>query len=337
MGENIFEGITAFFDELFGIKQSPQGPLTVTIKPSSTQSAPLNIKQNQTYIFTANVSNGSGNYDYYWYLNNNLVKRNSPPNDVNYIFEDINGPGNYTVQCDVTDNKTGNTATSNITYITVHAITSKMIVTVSPSGSVTIPYGQSQTFTAGVSGSIGPYTYQWVYNGNNIGPNSSNNSITLSNSGNYTGNGNLYVIVTDSNGNTANSNSVAVSMPAQSTNNSSTLSVAIMPASTQSTPIRINQNQSLIFTTKVYNGSGNYMYQWYLNGNLINNTNNYYTFNGSNGTGNYTLQCDITDNSTNKTASSNIVYITVYYESGGGGGTGGPKRAYLKRHRRNQA
>lgn len=198
--------------------------LSVSISPSGasqpgTESNPVIINTDETQLITVDVSNGSGSYDFYWYVNNKL--KYNPNNQGYWTFDGSNGAGNYTIQCDIKDTNTGNTASSNIIYITVQTVSSSnMTASITPSGTTTIYKGHSETFTATASGGTSPYTYQWYLNGNQSSD--TGNTLTLSNPGYRTESYSLYVIVSDSAGHSIKSNVVTVDMPGGSTSNTTT-------------------------------------------------------------------------------------------------------------------
>ena len=198
--------------------------LSVSISPSGasqsgTESNPVIINTDESQLITVDVSNGSGSYDFYWYVNNKL--KYNPNNQGYWTFDGSNGAGNYTIQCDIKDTKTGNTASSNIIYITVQTVSSSnMTASITPSGTTTIYKNHSATFTATASGGTSPYKYQWYLNGNQSS--NTGDTLTLSNPGYRTESYSLYVIVSDSAGHSIKSNTVTVDMPGGSTSNTTT-------------------------------------------------------------------------------------------------------------------
>ena len=123
-------------------------------------------------------------------------------------------------------------------------------VTISPA-SATIYLGQSVNFTSAASGGTPPYTCQWYLNGSPAsGATSSSWTFTPAAAGTY----NVYLKITDANGNTAQSGTaqVTVLLP---------LSVSISPLDSSILP-----GQTVTFTSTVSGGTPPYGYRWYLDG-----------------------------------------------------------------------
>jgi len=131
---------------------------------------------------------------------------------------------------------------------------SNPVVSISPT-SVTMMVGQSQLFTAAISGGAPPFTYQWYLNGSAVpGSNSATWNFTPTEPGHY----NVYVIATDINNFATQSNVVNdIIVYTQ-------LSVTISPTS-----IKMTTGESQQFTSAVTGGATPYTYQWYLNASQV--------------------------------------------------------------------
>jgi len=162
-----------------------------------------------------------------------------------------------------------------------------------PSASLLI--GQQITFTSTVSGGQSPYSYQWYLNDSAV---SGSVNTTWTFTPLTTGTYKVYLMVTDSLGNTAKSNeaTVVVAPP---------LSVSISPMSAS-----ILVGQSVTFTSTVSGGYTPYSYQWYLNGNPVSGaTSETWTFTPT-ASGIYYVHLKVTDDKGN-TAQSETARITV--------------------------
>jgi hypothetical protein len=256
---------------------------SVTVSPSSVT---LDFGQSQT--FTSSVSGGTSPYSYQWYLNGVAVSGATS----SYWTFTPSSTGSYSIYVEVTDS-VGVTATSNTATVTVKAALS---VTVSPS-SVTLDFGQSQTFTSSVSGGTSPYSYQWYLNGVAVsGATGASWTFTPSSTGSYT----VYVKVTDSACKQATSNTATVTVKAA-------LSVTVSPSS-----VTLDVGQSQTFTSSVSGGTSPYSYQWYLNGVAVSGaTGASWTFTPSS-SGTYTVYVEVTDSATSPAnAKSNVASVTV--------------------------
>ena len=185
---------------LINVTQS-EGTLSVSItySPTSPQTAPATI------TFAANASGGQPPYSYYWDFGDGDTATTNP------ATETFQNAGTYTVKVTVMDSL-GNSADSSV-QITVEAPQTPISVslTASPtSGNAPL----SVTFNAYASGGSGSYLYNFVYT-DNMGVQESTGwqsssvfSYTYNNAGKYS----AYVEVKDSNGNTATSNTVQITV-----------------------------------------------------------------------------------------------------------------------------
>ncbi len=161
-----------------------------------------------------------------------------------------------------------------------------------------IDVGQSQEFASIAGGGRPPYTYRWYRNGTAVsGATGANWNFTPTQSGHY----NIYVRVTDSLNNQANSNVVSniivYSQP----------SVSISPTSAN-----ITAGGSKQFNSAVTGGLAPYTYQWYYaNGNAISGATTPTLVYKANFTGTYSIYLNVTD-SLNYRSQSNTAIINVY-------------------------
>jgi len=172
-----------------------------------------------------------------------------------------------------------------------------LTVSISPS-SVVMDLGQSVAFTSTVSGGTPPYiAYQWYLNGNPVsGATSPAWTFTPSSTGLYT----VYLVVTDSLGQNAQSNTAQVTV-------NPTLQVSVSPSLVQ-----MDLGQSKTFTATVSGGTTPYTYKWYLNDVLVlGATGSTWTFTPTS-TGSYTVYVNVTDSATIPvTKKSNVASVTV--------------------------
>lgn len=166
-------------------------------------------------------------------------------------------------------------------------------VSVSP-GSESIQTGQSVNFNAYTSGGSGGYTYTWYQDGAIVQEGTlSSYSATFSTSGTYS----VYVYVSDSDGNHAQSStdSIKVENPQ--------LSVSIQPGSET-----ISAGNSVTFTSSISGGSGTYSYTWNIDGSPVGSSSQLtHTFSSQ---GTYSISLTVED-STGSSAMSTVSTITV--------------------------
>ncbi len=258
-------------------------PCTVSIAPTS-----VIMDVGQSTLFTSNVTGGTLPYTYQWCFSNGTVAAGA--NSSSWTFTPTSS-GPYSIYLNVTD-AVNMTAKSNIAAITVHPALS---TTISPTSTV-LDIGQSQLFTANVTGGTLPYTYQWFQNDTAIsGANNASWTFTPSSTGFY----NFHVNVTDGASFTAKSNTaqVTVNLP---------LTISISPSS-----VVMDVGQFRFFNTTTLGGTSPFTYQWYYeNGTAIPGaTSPNWTFTPSSPEA-FSIYANVTDTAS-FTSRSNIATITV--------------------------
>ncbi|PYB68153.1 hypothetical protein DMB44_05380 [Thermoplasma sp. Kam2015] len=255
----------------------------------SDPSVSITSSQNPTDIgnsvtFTASPSGGSGSYTYQWYLNGAAV---SGATSSTYTTS-FSSSGSDSVYVIIKDS-VGNSATSNTIDETVNPDPS---VSITSSQNPT-DIGNSVTFTASPSGGTGSYTYQWYWsNGTAIsGATSQSYTTSFSSSGTY----GVYVIIKDSVGNSATSNTIT-----ETVNTDPSVSI-----SSSQNPTDIGN--SVTFTASASGGTGSYSYQWYWsNGTAISGATSYQYTTSFTSSGTYGIYVVVKDANGNTAQSSTL-------------------------------
>ena len=224
---------------------------TITETVYSDPSVSVSSSQNPTDVgnsvtFTASPSGGSGSYSYQWYRNGNAVS-GATSSTYTTSFSSSGSDSIYVIIHD----SVGNSAQSSTITETVYSDPS---VSVSSSQNPT-DVGNSVTFTASPSGGSENYSFQWYYgNGTAI---SGAISSTYKTSYSSSGTKEIYVIIHDSVGNSAQSSTFD-----ETVNSDPSVSIT---SSQNPTDV----GNSVTFTASPSGGSGDYSYQWYRNGNAV--------------------------------------------------------------------
>jgi hypothetical protein len=255
----------------------------LTIVPYITtepQSRTVNRGSNVTFTV---VAAGSGTLSYQWRFNGvNLGNATSSSFTTNNV--QVASAGNYSV---VVSNLGGSVTSSNALLTIVPYITTEP-------QSRTVNRGSNVTFTVVAAGS-GTLSYQWRFNGVNLGNATSSsfttNNVQVASAGNYS------VVVSNLGGSVTSSNAL----------------LTIVPYITTEPQSRIVNRGSNVTFTVVAAGSGTLSYQWRFNGGSIANatsasftTNNVQVASG----GNYSV---VVSNSGGSVTSSNALLTIVPY------------------------
>ncbi len=171
-------------------------PTNVTINPSQVK---MYLGQSQTFIST--VSGGTPTYSYQWCLNESAQADGI---NQNWTFTPTTA-GHYKIYLNVTDALNIKVQSNIVTDITVYL---ELTASINPTF-VNMTVGMQQTFNSTVSGGAQPYIYQWYLNGNPVlNANSRSWTFTPTTPENFT----IYLTVTDSNTQHAQSNNATVRM-----------------------------------------------------------------------------------------------------------------------------
>lgn len=234
---------------------SSTATLTVDTAPSvSTQPASNTIESGQSATLTSTVAHGTGTFSWQWY--NGGVAVSGATGTGTTASYSANAAGSYNVI--FTD--TGSTVTPYLTVgssqatVTVNGAPS--ITSISPSTSVSIDVGQSETVSVLATGGTPPLTYAWTVASGDSCPgfsSSTSNSFTYTPTG-TTSNCAFTVSVSDSvNGGPATANTAVINVAA-------TLATPATPSpSSQS----VDKGQTAtIAGTAPTTGTAPYTYQW---------------------------------------------------------------------------
>ena len=277
---------------------------SIVISPS----LPEIMDVGQVLNVTSSAGNGTGQYDYVWYLNASLTNITTPY----YVFSP-RGIGNYIIHVNVTDVGTTPGATPQITVassILKIRVYASIAVSVGPSSAV-MDLNQSLQFNARISGGTGSYSYGWMIDGV-WQPHYS---------------GSLKLIFTPANAGTYNitfvGNDSGVSQNALPLYDQKISSVTVTVnrdpnvAITPSSSVTMDVGQYLNITSLVTYGTGPFAFSWYLDGRAVSVTTDYYNFTPSSPE-NVTIYVLVTDTGTTPgavpeiTAMSSVLSVTVY-------------------------
>ena len=213
---------------------------TITQTVNSDPTASISSSQNptdtgNTISFNASVSDGTPKYSFSWSVDGNTYKTK----DINVSFSST---GTYAVDLTVTD-AAGYSVTKS------YSETVNSDPTVSTSSNVSsADTGYPIEFSSSPSGGVGPYSYSWVINGNQVST-SQDFSHVFNSAGSYT----ATVTVTDSVGKTYSA------------------SVTVDVNSNPSVSVTSSQNptdvgNSVRFSSTLSGGTGTDTYVWTING-----------------------------------------------------------------------
>ncbi len=213
---------------------------TVTVNVNSDPSVSIASSQNptdtgNTVEFSSSVSGGTPGYTYSWTINGNTYSTQ----DVNISFS---SSGTYVADLTVTD-------AAGYSVSQSYSETVNSDPTVSASSNVSsADIGYPIEFSSSPSGGVGPYTYSWVINGNQVST-SQDFSYSFSSPGSYT----ATISVTDSVGKTYSA--------------SATVTINSNPSvSITSSQNPTDVGNSVNFKSSVSGGTGSDTYVWTING-----------------------------------------------------------------------
>ena len=225
------------------------GGLTMSTQPQGTT-----LDLDDDYTLSVAVTGGSGNYDYAWYKDGNLIDQPSSPT---YAIVNATGDdtGDYTCYVTDIDNPTMSIL-SNIATVVVRL--GGLSVTGQPEGG-TFFVGENIQLQVAVSGGSGNYSYDWTLENTSLGaPDSPTlvlNGLTVDDTGNYR------CRISDDN------------QPGVSIISDNAL-VTVIDAS----PLTIEQQPQAGFVytgepvtigLQVFGGSGSYTFEWTRNGDPV--------------------------------------------------------------------
>lgn len=262
---------------------------TLLISPvASFTYSPDQPKLNQEIAFDASSSQDSDGSitSYTWAFGDGATATGLT---VSHAF---NSAQTYSVNLNVTDaDKLSNSITKNVTV----APTSLGVLVEPKNQLVTV--GLNAVLTASPSGGTPTYSYQW-YDGTEPISEQTQNSLAISKTtaGTY-----LFTCkVSDSKGQTANSNAATIVFADH-------LTAIASPLYTQ-----CSLNQPASFNVTAAGGSQPYTYQWYEEGAAISGKNGFKLEISKSATGNYTFYCKVNDHQ-GTTVDSNKVILNVFF------------------------
>jgi peptidoglycan/xylan/chitin deacetylase (PgdA/CDA1 family) len=261
------------------------GPsLSASISPTS-----VNLNPGGSQQFTSTVTGGVSPYTYQWFYTNGTSITGATSSTLTFK---ANSTGTYNIYLQASDSYVSSVQSNTAT---VH-VTLPLNATISPT-QASITLGQSQNFTASVSGGATPYAYQWVLNGSAVsGATNSLWTFMPAQTGNY----NVYLNITDAFNNKAHSNTATLNVYSKP-------SVTIAPTSVNMT---VGTSQTLSSTAS--GGLTPYIYQWYYaNGTAITGASTSTLTYKANSTGTYNIFLNVTDSLNNK-VQSNTATLNVY-------------------------
>lgn len=252
-------------------------PIYIYTIPSISLSAnPSDLVKSGTAVTVlSSTLGGSGNFNYFWSVNGSAMTSGNN----SYVITKST-TGTYNINVVVFDTKTNYLAQNSIgiTYYATIGATATL-------GYSTTVVGYGVGVSAHVSGGSPPYTYSWYgstvdgFNSTVKFSTSAQSSFVPTSVAPYY----IYVNVSDSSGNTANSNMAeltVVGVPSVNIGGSNVLVV----------------NQLGNWTSSISGGSGNYSYRWYINGIAASTTATSSTFTHKfTEYGTYSLQLSVVD------------------------------------------
>lgn len=242
--------------------------LSSSISPSG-----ISLDYGSNAIFNGVASGGTPPYSYSWSLNGNAVSSDQ----ILIMYGNSTTVGKENLTLTVSDNAT--TPSINKTSIIVNINPPECPIPLISSTSNSIGMGLNLTFGLVIKNCT-PSGYSWIFNGIKIGD---SNSLTLYGNSTTMGYHKIYAVVNYSDPKTTEVSNILhigvyprITPPEVTTEtlsyNATTFSTELVPSNLQISENNL-QPTMLDFGQPVeaieYNGSGDYSYKWYLNGNLI--------------------------------------------------------------------
>lgn len=266
--------------DLYGKEASYTATITVA-EPLSVSPTPAypTVDTNVSDPISASVSGGTGPYTYSWNIGGQVV---SSSQSFQYSFTT---PGKYNVTLTVTDSL-GESQTQTFT-ITVRGNPAVEIVSTSNKTDV----GVATNFKASINGGTGPYTYEWIINGQTY--NSSTETHSFSNTGNYT----IQLTVVDAFGKDSATSLVVEVFTAPKVN------VTFLNTAEVSQPFNVKATVS--------GGLAPYKYQWFFPNEQISGANASYIFSTA---GKQSFSIEVSDSSGFEKVYNYTVEVQLYVE-----------------------
>ena len=264
-----YTGNTIGLDTYLASAASPQ---SVTVNPTSFTSAVLNIVPNPSTVncpltISGQISPAPPSPNVYSYIYVNVTKPDGQINTIGPFTSDASGlmiPTTYTPTSVGTYHfrmyKHYETF-SGVFYAACYSSTVDVIihdapsVSISPS-SVTMDAERSQWFYAGYGGGTFPYSFQWCLDGSLVsGATYASWAYIPTSEGSHS----VYVVITDSVGGSATSNTASVTVNAA-------FSVGISPSVYS---VTLDDGQVQVFSASASGGTSPLSYQWYLDDSAV--------------------------------------------------------------------
>jgi len=224
-------------------------PFAAIASPSEDQT----IKEGESVYFQGSVEGGNAPFDYQWDFDGGAADSNQKtPGRVRF-----NNAGTYHVTFTAID-EDGDSSRSNSVRVQVGAALFASIA--SPSQNQTIKEGESVYFQGAVEGGNAPFDYLWDFDGGAADSNQKTpGRVRFNNAGTY----HVTFTVTDSNGDSSRSNSIAVMVDSEP--------VAAIVSPSQDAVLE--KGESVYFAGSVKGGDKPLRYRWDFDGGAANSNN----------------------------------------------------------------
>ena len=284
----------------------------IPLAAPSASASPGAVDQGQTSSLTSTaVTSGTSPYTYQWFEmapSGSYAKVGTNSTSYSFVTAGSTTTGSWSFILQVTDS-TAAAVNSTAATITVDS------ALVAPSASAsfgTVDQGQPSSLTStAVSTGASPYTYQWFAkapNGSYVTAGTDSSSYSFVTSGSTTtGTWSFILQMTDSTGAAMNSTAATITV------DSALVAPTVTPA-----PVKVDQGQtSVLSSSAVTTGSGDYTYQWFAmapSGSYAkvgtNSTSYSFVTSVSNATGSWSFILKVTD-STGAAMNSTAALVTV--------------------------